>query len=105
VEEGLIGAATTVHYTVMGKLVERMELKTTPRGKARYLAAAERRGLSLSDWARRGLDELADEELGADDEPRAPTAEDIAASLKARGALKGTGFGDRVRKARHSWTG
>jgi hypothetical protein len=88
----------------MGKLAERVELKTSLHEKSRYLAAAERRGLSLSDWARRGLDAIANEDLGADDEPAAPTAEDIAAARKARGALKGRGFGARVRKARSSWT-
>lgn len=88
----------------MGKLVERMELKTTPRAKDRYQAAAERRGLSVSDWARRGLDALADEDLGADDEPATPSAEEIADARKARGALKGRGFAARVRKARGPWT-
>jgi hypothetical protein len=88
----------------MGKLVERLELKTTPRAKGRYQAAAERRGLSLSDWARRGLDALADEDLGADDEPATPSAEDIAATLRARGAFKGSGFRERVKKARGPWT-
>ena len=88
----------------MGKLVGRMELKTTSRAKGRYQAAAERRGLSVSDWARRGLDALADEDLGADDEPPMPSAEDVAVARKARGALKGRGFGARVRKARGPWT-
>jgi hypothetical protein len=88
----------------MAKLAERVELKTSLREKVRYRAAAERRGLSLSDWARRGLDAIANEDLGVDDEPAAPTAEDIATARLARGALKGRGFGDRVRKARSAWT-
>lgn len=100
----MIDEATTVHYTVMGKLVVRMELKTTLRGKARYQAAAERRGLSLSDWVRRGLDALADEDLGQDDEPPEPTAEDIAATRRSHGVFRGTDFRERVLKARGPWT-
>jgi hypothetical protein len=68
------------------------------------MRAAERAGVSLSDWARRRLDRLADEELGID-EPPAPSAEDIAEALEAAGSLKGSGLRARVRAARETpWT-
>jgi hypothetical protein len=88
----------------MAKLEERIEVKATRHGKGRYARAAERRGMSLSDWARRRLDEAAAEELGTDDEPAVPSAEDIAEALKAKGMLRGRGFRARVRKARGPWT-
>ena len=60
--------------------------------------------MSLSDWARRRLDALADEELG-DDGPVAPSADDIEDALRVAGSLRGSGLRDRVRAARETpWT-
>jgi hypothetical protein len=88
----------------MAKLEERIEVKASPVAKARYTRAAERRGLSLSDWARRRLDEAAEEDLGATDEPTDPSPEDRAEALKAEGSLAGKGFRARVHKARGPWS-
>lgn len=68
------------------KATGRMELRVPPGRKARWSRAAERAGLSLSDWARRRLDDLAEEELTVDD-ATPPSPEDIRAALAARGAL------------------
>lgn len=88
----------------MAKLEERIEVKTSQGAKARYIRAAERRGLSLSDWARRRLDDAAEEDLGAIDEPAEPSPEDIADTVAAEGCLAGTDFRERVHKARGPWT-
>ena len=81
-----------------------MELRLPAGRKAKWLRAAERAGVSLSDWARRRLDQHADEELGVE-EPPAPSKEDLAAALGAVGALRGTDLRERVRRGRKvPWT-
>jgi len=91
-------------YGMRARAEERVELRAPAGRKAKWQRAAERAGVSLSDWARRCLDEIADEELGTD-EPPAPSAEDIADALSVAGALKGTGFRERVLAARKMpWT-
>lgn len=91
-------------YGMANRAEERVELRMTTAEKARLLRAAERRGISLSDWARRRLAEAAEEE-GAPEEPPAPSADDIADALGAHGALKGKGLRRRVRTARRTpWT-
>lgn len=83
---------------------ERIEVKTTTAEKARYVRAAERRGISLSDWIRRRLAEAAAAEI-EDDEPPIPSEEDIAEALKAHGSLKRTDLRERVARARATpWT-
>jgi leucyl aminopeptidase (aminopeptidase T) len=83
----------------------RLEVRVPDRRRTRYLAAAERQGLTLPEWARRQLDEAAEVELAAESEPPPPTADDIAAALMAAGSLKGSGLRERVRKARTTpWT-
>ncbi len=92
-----------------GKRVEqrapaRIELRAPAGRKAKWQRAAERAGISLSDWARRCLDEVADQEL-AEDEPAAPSAEDVEAALRAIGSLKGregAELRERVHKARET---
>lgn len=80
----------------------RLELRLPGRRRVRYAAAAERRGLTLSEWARRQLDEAAEAELAAEG---SPTAEDVAAALAAAGSLRDSGLRDRVLKARKApWT-
>jgi len=72
--------------------------------KARFTRAAERRGISLSDWVRRRLAEAAEADLGIE-EPMPPSQEDIAEALKAYGALRGSGLRERVKRARATpWT-
>jgi hypothetical protein len=91
-------------YGMRAKADERVELRAPAGRKAKWMRAAERSGVSLSDWARRHLDEIADEQLGIDDPP-APSAEDIAEALKAAASLKGTGLRGRVHAARETpWT-
>jgi hypothetical protein len=86
------------------KSEERVELRAPAGRKAKWMRAAERAGVSLSDWARRRLDEIADEEVGID-EPPPPSAEDIAEALEAAGSLRGTGLRGRVHAARETpWT-
>jgi len=83
---------------------ERVELRAPAGRKAKWLRAAERAGLSLSDWARRHLDEVANEELGSD-EPSVPSPEDIGGALAAAGALKTKGLRARIHAARKiPWT-
>ncbi len=83
---------------------ERVELRAPAGRKAKWVRAAERAGVSLSDWARRRLDALADEELGID-EPPAPSAEDVREALAAAGSLEGSGLRARVHAARGTpWT-
>jgi uncharacterized protein (DUF1778 family) len=83
---------------------ERVEFKTSQAEKARFVRAAERRGISLSDWVRRRLAEAAEAELGVE-EPPPPSAEDIAEALKAHGALRGSGLRQRVERGRATpWT-
>jgi hypothetical protein len=56
--------------------------------KARWVEAAKRSRVPLSDWARRLLDEAADALLGRDDvEPGPPTRAQIQVSLSARGVM------------------
>jgi len=59
------------------------------------VSAAGRRGLTLSEWARRHLDDAADADLTAD-LPSEPTAEDVADALRARGALSGSRLRERI---------
>jgi len=77
----------------------RIELRASPGRRARYLSAAARRHLSLSDWARRHLDDAADADLAAES-PAEPSPADVAAALRARGSLRGSGFRARVRALR-----
>jgi hypothetical protein len=86
-------------YGMRTKAEERVELRAPAGRKAKWVRAAERAGVSLSDWARRRLDELADRELGID-EPPTPSADDIAEALKAAGSQKGSGLRARVHAAR-----
>jgi hypothetical protein len=86
-------------YGVTAKAEERVELRAPAGRKAKWVRAAERAGVSLSDWARRRLDALADEELGSD-EPPTPSAQDIAEALGAAGSFKGSGLRARVHAAR-----
>lgn len=91
-------------YGMRAKAEERVELRAPAGRKAKWIRAAERAGVSLSDWARRRLDEVADEELGIE-EPPAPSGKDIAAALAAAGSLKGSGLRARVHAARETpWT-
>ena len=84
--------------------MERVELRAPAARKAKWIRAAQRAGVSLSDWARRRLDEVADAEIGSD-EPAPPSAEDIAEALEVEGALKDSGLRARVRAARKTpWT-
>ena len=91
-------------YGMRARAEERVELRAPAGRKAKWLRAAERAGVSLSDWARRRLDRIADEELGTD-EPPAPTAEDVREALAAGGSLKGSGLRARVHATRGTpWT-
>jgi hypothetical protein len=99
--------APSIVRTMSGMAIrsdERVELRAPAGRKAKWARAAERAGVSLSDWARRRLDELADAELGAD-EPPAPSRAAIAEALGAVGGLAGSGLRARVRAAREDpWT-
>jgi len=91
-------------YGMGAKSEERVELRVPAARKAKWARAAERAGVSLSDWARRRLDQHADEELGVE-EPPAPSEEDIAAALKIVGGLRSTDLRVRVRRGRKTpWT-
>lgn len=91
-------------YGMSARAEERVELRAPAGRKAKWQRAAERSGVSLSDWARRRLDVLADEELGVDEPPK-PSADDIREALGAAGALKGAGLRARVHAARKTpWT-
>jgi len=91
-------------YGMGTRAEERVELRAPAGRKAKWLRAAERAGVSLSDWARRRLDEVADQELGTD-EPPAPSAEDIRDALAVAGTLKASGLRARIRAARETpWT-
>jgi len=88
----------------MPRAEERVELRVPSGRKAKWMRAAERAGVSLSDWARRRLDQHADEELGVE-EPPAPSKEDIAAALESVGGLRRTDLHARVRAGRKApWT-
>lgn len=80
----------------MRKASARLELRVPPQRRARYETAAERRGLTLSDWVRRRLDEAADVELAAEVEPPPPADEDVATALAALEELASRN-GDRLR--------
>ena len=83
---------------------ERVELRTPAGRKRKWARAADRAGLSLSSWARRHLDQVADEQLGVDG-LAAPSAEDIRVALEAKGALKARGIRSRVHAVREIlWT-
>jgi hypothetical protein len=101
-----VGPARTM-YSMSVKAEERVELRAPVGRKKKWVRAATHAGISLSDWARRGLDELADEELGTD-EPPAPSAEDIEESLKMLGCFKGAvgvAIRARIHAARETpWT-
>jgi len=91
-------------YGMRTRAEERVELRVPPARKAKWLRAAERAGVSLSDWARRRLDQHADEELGVE-EPPAPSEEDIAAALRVVGGLRNTELRAKVREGRKTpWT-
>jgi hypothetical protein len=91
-------------YGMGSRATERVELRAPAGRKARWIRAAERAGVTLSDWARRRLDEVADAELGGD-EPAPPSAEEIADALEVEGTLEGSGLRARVRAARRKpWT-
>ena len=87
-------------YGMRTKATERVELRASPGRKAKWTRAAERSGVSLSDWARRRLDELADEEL-REDEESPPSKADIEIALTAFGAL-GKDEGERLRARIHA---
>jgi hypothetical protein len=86
-------------YGMGAKSEERVELRLPAGRKAKWLRAAERAGVSLSDWARRRLDQHADDELGVE-EPPAPSRDDIAAALEIVGALRATDLRAKVREGR-----
>ena len=91
-------------YGMVARAEERVELRAPAGRKAKWIRAAERAGVSLSDWARRHLDEVADAELGSD-EPPAPSAEDIRDALTTAGTLKARSLRARVHAARETpWT-
>ncbi len=73
----------------------RIELRASQKRRALYLAAARRLGMTLSEWARRRLDDAADDDLAAET-PAEPSAADVAEALRARGALKGSGLRARL---------
>lgn len=87
-------------YGMNARAEERVELRAPAGRKAKWVRAAARAGVSLSDWARRRLDEVADAELGAD-EPPAPSAEDVREALAAEGCL-GPARAARLRAAVHA---
>lgn len=84
-------------YGMGTRAEERVELRAPAGRKAKWVRAAARAGVSLSDWARRKLDEVADAELGAD-EPPPPSEEDIREALSAEGCL-GPARANRLRSA------
>ncbi len=84
-------------YGMGPKAEERVELRAPAGRKAKWLRAAARAGVSLSDWARRRLDEVADLELGAD-EPPPPSEDDVREALAAEGCL-GSERAERLRTA------
>ncbi len=91
-------------YGMRVRAEERVELRAPAGRKAKWQRAAEHAGVSLSDWARRHLDEVADQELGMD-EPPEPSDEDVREALAALGALKGSGLCERVHALRKApWT-
>lgn len=105
-DPGRVAPGDALPYIVrMGsKAEERVELRLPAGRRAKWLRAAERAGVSLSDWARRRLDQHADEELGVE-EPPVPSEEDIALALKTVGSLRGTDLRKRVREGRKApWT-
>jgi predicted nucleic acid-binding protein len=67
------------------KATERFEVRASQTRKARYESAAQRRGMSLSEWARRTLDDAAEVELAAGG-PAVPSDADVADALRAKGA-------------------
>jgi hypothetical protein len=74
-------------YGMGTKATGRVEIRVPTGRKTKWTRAAERAGLSLSDWARRRLDELADEELAHDD-AAPPSPEEIRIALSTYGALE-----------------
>lgn len=90
------------------KATDRVELRAPPGRTERWRRAAERAGVSLSDWARRRLDRVADEEL-CNDEEGPPSEAGIEIALSAYGALgkeRGEELRARVHAARKTpWRG
>jgi hypothetical protein len=66
--------------------MDRLELRAAPARIERWRRAARRAGVSLSDWARRRLDAVADEELRTD-EAATPSPDDIEAGLSVHGSI------------------
>jgi hypothetical protein len=95
-------------YGMRIRAEERVELRAPAGRKAKWLRAAARAGVSLSDWARRRLDEVAEAELGID-EPPPPSEEDVREALAAEGCLgpeRAARLRSAVRAARRTpWRG
>lgn len=95
-------------YGMSTKATDRVELRAPPGRTERWRRAAQRAGVSLSDWARRRLDDVADEELGSDEEAP-PSEAEIAVALSAYGTLgkeRGERLRARVQAARRTpWRG
>jgi hypothetical protein len=84
-------------YGMTSRTMARVELRAPAGRKEKWARAASRAGVSLSDWVRRGLDELADAQLiAADDEPSPPSRRAVSAAMRAHRALAGRG-GDALR--------
>jgi hypothetical protein len=79
----------------------RIELRASAKRRARYRSAAERRGLTLSEWARRHLDDAAEIDLAAE-APAEPSAEDVTEALRARGTLRGSELRARLAALRET---
>ncbi len=84
-------------YGMGPRAEKRVELRAPAGRKAKWQRAAARAGVSLSDWARRRLDEVADAELDMD-EPLPPSEEDVREALAAEGCL-GPERAERLRAA------
>ena len=98
-------AACPYNVRMPSRAEERVELRASASQKRKWLQAAERTGTSLSGWARRHLDEIADQELGSDDEPPAPSPEAIHDALQVAGSLQESGLRARIHAARETpWT-
>jgi len=88
-------------YGMRTRSTDRVELRAPPGRADKWRRAAQLAGVSLSDWARRRLDDLADAELATQDDDRPPTAEDIRVALEARGAM-GKVRAERLRARIHA---
>jgi uncharacterized protein (DUF1778 family) len=77
-------------YAMTSRTMARVALRAPAVRKEKWERAANRAGVSLSDWMRRGLDELAEAQLiTADDEPLPPSPRAVSAAVKAHRALAG----------------